>query len=306
MLLGLWECGQGEVLGCSPCILPHGSHPFLLQVSGAVLVSGLVQLALGVSGVCGWAARRCGPMVLAPSLSIIGLSTYKEAAFFCSTNWGVALLYVSLRATLVCSPFPAGTEVGPPHGAWHMFGAPSLLPVLGQQHLPWPLGPHPLCRWGAAGLGAAIHLRPGPLSPVPSPSTTGEWGWPLLTPRVLAVGIAMAINCSMNSVGCYVLCGRLLRAPRLPPYACNRGLCTEGLGSLLAGLLGTPGGTATSIANACATGLTQVCLGWGGGRSLLPLPRCWAGPSWVTLTLSPQAGCLWTSSSSLCSWYLSS
>uniref|UniRef100_A0A8C8E624 Solute carrier family 23 member 3 n=1 Tax=Otus sunia TaxID=257818 RepID=A0A8C8E624_9STRI len=253
MLLGLWECGQGEVLGCSPCILPHGSHPFLLQVSGAVLVSGLVQLALGVSGVCGWAARRCGPMVLAPSLSIIGLSTYKEAAFFCSTNWGVALLYVSLRATLVCSPFAVGTEVGPPHGAWHMFGAPSLT-------------------WGPAVCPSAPgpRLRGAPwrlLSPVPSPTATGEWGWPLLTPRVLAVGIAMAINCSMNSVGCYVLCGRLLRAPRLPPYACNRGLCMEGLGSLLAGLLGTPGGTATSIANACATGLTQVCLGWGGGRS---------------------------------------
>lgn len=77
------------------------------------------------------------------------------------------------------------------------------------------------------------------------------------------MGIAMAIGCSMNSVGCYVLCGRLLRAPRLPPDACNRGLCTEGLGSLLAGLLGTPGGTAASIANACTTGLTQVCLGWG-------------------------------------------
>lgn len=72
----------------------------------------------------------------------------------------------------------------------------------------------------------------------------------------------MAICCSMNSVGCYLLCARQLRAPRLPSHACNRGLCMEGLGSLLAGLLGTPGGTAASIANACTIGLTQV----GGGR----------------------------------------
>lgn len=114
-----------------------------------------------------------------------------------------------------------------------------------------------------AGLGAAICPQQGPLSPIPSHSTAGEWGWPLLTPRALAVGIAMAIGCSMNSVGCYVLCGRLLQAPQLAPHACNRGLCTEGLGSLLAGLLGTPGGTAASIANACATGLTQVHPGWG-------------------------------------------
>ncbi|XP_067155280.1 solute carrier family 23 member 3 isoform X7 [Apteryx mantelli] len=86
----------------------------------------------------------------------------------------------------------------------------------------------------------------------------GEEGWPLLTPRALAVGIAMAIGSSINSVGCYVLCGRLLRAPRLPPHACNRGLCTEALGSLLAGLLGAAGGTASSIANACASSLTQA------------------------------------------------
>lgn len=103
------------------------------------------------------------------------------------------------------------------------------------------------------------------------------------------MGIAMAIGCSMNSVGCYVLCGRLLRAPRLPPDACNRGLCTEGLGSLLAGLLGTPGGTAASIANACTTGLTQVCPGWGeAGRQ--GMERQWSrrcgGPVAPRLSLS--------------------
>lgn len=90
-------------------------------------------------------------------------------------------------------------------------------------------------------------------------SAAGEW--PLLTPRALAVGIAMAFGCSINSVGCYVLCGRLPRAPQPPSHTCNRGLCIEGLGSLLAGLLGSAGGTAASIANACAGGLTQVQLG---------------------------------------------
>lgn len=118
---------------------------------------------------------------------------------------------------------------------------------------------------GAAGLSADIHVWSGFLSPVPFPSAAGAWRWPLLTPRALAVGIAMAIGCSMNSVGCYVLCGRLLRVPRLLPDACNRGLCMEGLGSLLAGLLGAAGGTASSIANTCATGFTQVCRSRGNG-----------------------------------------
>ncbi|CAN0146450.1 unnamed protein product [Bubo scandiacus] len=257
----------------SPCPAPHctaaGSRAASLQeVSGAVLVSGLVQLALGVSGVCGWAARRCGPMVLAPSLSIIGLSTYKEAAFFCSTNWGVALLLMLLAVTFSqhlgsCRlPFCTWPQA---RGGSMELSVPTLrtfsvlLPfagvcivcaVLSYLHIPWES-----LDLAMAQLSWANNTFHGPWVRIPY---AGEWGWPLLTPRVLAVGIAMAINCSMNSVGCYVLCGRLLRAPRLPPYACNRGLCTEGLGSLLAGLLGTPGGTATSIANACATGLTQA------------------------------------------------
>ncbi|XP_064926830.1 uncharacterized protein LOC102085728 isoform X6 [Columba livia] len=122
--------------------------------------------------------------------------------------------------------------------------------VLSHLHVPWEsLDP------ATAQLSWANSTSNAPWLHIPY---AGEWGWPLLTTRALAAGIAMAISCSMNSVGCYVLCGKLLRAPRLPPHACNRGLCMEGLGSLLAGLLGTPGGTAASIANTCAAGLTQM------------------------------------------------
>uniref|UniRef100_A0A8U7MR13 Solute carrier family 23 member 3 n=1 Tax=Corvus moneduloides TaxID=1196302 RepID=A0A8U7MR13_CORMO len=264
----------------STCLVPHcrdtGSWAdSLREVSGAVLVSGLIQLVLGVSGVCGWAARHCGPMVLAPSLSIIGLSAYKEAAFFCSTNWGVALLLMLLAVTFSqhlrsCRlPFCAW-----PH-AWEgsressvptlrMFsvlfpfaGVCIVCAILSYFHIPWEsLDP------AMAQLSWANSTFNAPWIHIPY---AGEWRWPLLTPRALAVGIAMAIGCSMNSMGCYVLCGRLLRVPQLPPHACNRGLCMEGLGSLLAGLLGTLGGTASSIANTCATGLTQVCQGGGNG-----------------------------------------
>ncbi|NXT41987.1 S23A3 protein, partial [Pelecanoides urinatrix] len=257
----------------STCPAPHcavaGSWTTSLrEVSGAVLISGLVQLALGVSGMCGWAARHCGPMVLAPSFSIIGLSAYKEAAFFCSTNWGVALLLMLLAVTFsqhlgscrlpFCAwPQARGGSTEPFVPTLRTFSV--LLPfagvcivcaILSHLHIPWES-----LDLAMAQLSWSNSTFHAPWLRIPY---AGEWGWPLLTPRALAVGIAMAISCSMNSVGCYVLCGRLLQAPRLPSHACNRGLCTEGLGSLLAGLLGTPGGTAASIANACATGLTQA------------------------------------------------
>ncbi|XP_030133198.4 solute carrier family 23 member 3 isoform X1 [Taeniopygia guttata] len=255
------------------CLVPHcrdtGSWADSLQeVSGAVLISGLIQLVLGVSGVCGWAVRHCGPMVLAPSLSIIGLSTYKEAAFFCSTNWGVALLLMLLAVTfsqhlqscrLPCCAWPHAWEGSTEYSVPTLRTFSVLLPfagvcivcaILSYFHIPWES-----LDVTVAQLSWANSTSNAPWIHIPY---AGAWRWPLLTPRALAVGIAMAIGCSMSSVGCYVLCGRLLRVPRLPPDACNRGLCMEGLGSLLAGLLGTAGGTASSIANTCATGFTQA------------------------------------------------
>ncbi|NXK53860.1 S23A3 protein, partial [Chauna torquata] len=259
--------GTAVAIACPAphCTITGSRAASLREVSGAVVVSGLVQLALGVSGVCGWAARHCGPMVLAPSLSIIGLSAYKEAALFCSANWGVALLLMLLTIVFsqhlgscrlpVCAwPSAPGASMEPSVPTLRTLSV--LLPfavvcvicaILRHLHVPWD------------SLDLATAQFPWANSTFHPPwlqmPYAGEW--PLLTPRALAVGIAMAIGCSVNSVGCYVLCGRLLRAPRPPPHAYNRGLCAEGLGSLLAGLLGTAGGTAASIANTCVGGLTQ-------------------------------------------------
>lgn len=105
--------------------------------------------------------------------------------------------------------------------------------------------------------GGCFRLESGPkVAPSPSPA---EWDWPLLTPRALAAGISMALAASTSSLGCYALCGQLLRLPSPPPHACSRGLSLEGLGSVLAGLLGSPMGTASSFPNVGTVGLLQVC-----------------------------------------------
>ncbi len=43
-----------------------------------------------------------------------------------------------------------------------------------------------------------------------------------------------------------------------PAHACNRGLCMDGLGSVLSGLMGAPVGLCSSVPNACVIGLSQV------------------------------------------------
>ncbi|ELK30532.1 Solute carrier family 23 member 3 [Myotis davidii] len=188
-----------------------------LQVSGAVVVSGLLQGMLGLLGAPGHLFLHCGPLVLAPSLVVAGLCAYREVALFCSGHWGLALLYVLVPVACVwIISALLGLSVIP-------------LELSAPTEAPWFWLPHPT-----------------------------EWVWPLLTPRALAAGISMALATSISSLGCYALCGWLLHLPCPPPHACSRGLSLEGLGSVLAGMLGSPLGTASSFPNVGTVSLIQA------------------------------------------------
>ncbi|KAM3851177.1 solute carrier family 23 member 3 [Vipera latastei] len=237
------------------------------ELSGAVLVSGLIQMLFGVSGACGWIAHHCGPMVLAPSLSVIGLSAYKPAALLCSENWIVAVLLVLL--CVLISQHLASCRL--PHCQWSQtkrnsitFGGPALhmfsvlLPfssiwvicgILRPVAIPWD-HLHP----STQHLNFSNSTLQSPWLKIPYP---GEQGWPVLSTHAIAIGAAMGVTASINSIGCYLLCSKALKNPPPLRHSCNRGLCAEGLGSLLSAVLGSMSGTASSMSNACASSLTQ-------------------------------------------------
>ncbi|XP_059962857.1 solute carrier family 23 member 3 isoform X3 [Mesoplodon densirostris] len=81
----------------------------LREVSGAVVVSGLLQVMLGLFGGPGHLFPHCGPLVLAPSLVVAGLSAHREVALFCSAHWGLA----SLTWAPACYRLTPGGELQP-------------------------------------------------------------------------------------------------------------------------------------------------------------------------------------------------
>lgn len=81
---------------------------------------------------------------------------------------------------------------------------------------------------------------------------------PLLSVKSIAAGVAGGLSSSISSPAVYVVAARLLKAPVPPAHACNRGLCVDGLGSVLSGLMGAPVGLCSSVPNACVIGLSQV------------------------------------------------
>ncbi|XP_004638299.1 solute carrier family 23 member 3 isoform X1 [Octodon degus] len=229
----------------------------LREVSGAVVVSGLLQGMLGLLGGPGRVFAHCGPLVLAPSLFVAGLSAHREVAQFCSAHWGLAILFFLLM--VICSQHLGSCQIPP--CPWRSSSASSahihtpafrllsvLIPVACVWIIAVPLGLSVVPLQLSATTEAPWFWLPHP----------GEWDWPLLTPRALAAGLSMALAASTSSLGCYALCGQLLHWPPPPPHACNRGLSLEGLGSVLAGLLGSPLGTASSFPNVGTVSLFQA------------------------------------------------
>ncbi|XP_043929644.1 solute carrier family 23 member 3 [Protopterus annectens] len=240
----------------------------LTQVNGAILVGGILQIILGISGIYGIISQHCGPMVLAPLLTITGLSTYLTASYFSSANWGLSALIVLLIAFL--SQYLQSCYV--PVWRWRKsegFTVSAYCPAFRIFSVLLPV----LAIWSICVIleknDVSVELLPEKMEPlwrnfstfkkpwikVPYP---GEWGWPILNSRSLCVGIGMAVTATVNTLGCYMICARVLHSKPPPRSAYNRGICMEGLGSIISGILGSVYGTAASIPNACTHGLTQA------------------------------------------------
>lgn len=51
----------------------------------------MFEIVLGMSGLIGVLLRYIGPLAIAPTISLVGLSLFTAAAEFASKNWYIAL-----------------------------------------------------------------------------------------------------------------------------------------------------------------------------------------------------------------------
>ncbi len=70
--------------------------------------------------------------------------------------------------------------------------------------------------------------------------------------------MAGVLASAIESIGDYYACARLSGAPPPPTHAINRGIGTEGLGCIIAGIFGTGNGTTSYSENIGAIGVTKV------------------------------------------------
>ncbi|XP_030642518.1 solute carrier family 23 member 3 [Chanos chanos] len=270
----------------------------LRELQGMVVVAGLVQLAVGLTGIGGAVQRGFGPMVIAPVLCMLGFSVYREAAILCSYHWGFAMLTVVL---LVFFSQHLRSCVIPACLRLPVYPVCRMLSVLLSVSLVWGLCAS-LEHWGHIYFYPLYELHPGMKVSNTTPTLVlndtnviapSAWfsfplsgsGLPLLSGPAIAAGVAAALSVSISSQCVYMLTARLLDSPPPPAAATNRGLCAEGLGSVLAGLMGAPVGVCSSVANACSLGLSQC-----GSRSTVQV----AGALLLIVGVSPKLAHLLT------------
>ncbi|XP_045432266.1 solute carrier family 23 member 1 isoform X3 [Pipistrellus kuhlii] len=85
-----------------------------------------------------------------------------------------------------------------------------------------------------------------------------QWGLPTVTAAAVLGMFSATLAGIIESIGDYYACARLAGAPPPPVHAINRGIFTEGICCIIAGLLGTGNGSTSSSPNIGVLGITKV------------------------------------------------
>ncbi|KAL0968644.1 hypothetical protein UPYG_G00269570 [Umbra pygmaea] len=239
------------------------------EIQGAILVSSMLQLVLGLSGLVGLVLKFIGPLAIAPTINLIGLSLFIEAGKKSGAHWGIAALTVGL--ILLFSQYLSKVQV----------------PLLAYKGKKWKVFQYPLFKLFSALFGMcgawlvcflltifkALPSEPGqygytartdvnmdaitsaPWFHIPYP---GQWGLPTVSLSSVLGMTAGILASTVESIGDYYACARLSGAPPPPTHAVNRGIAVEGVGCILAALWGSGNGTTSYSQNIAALGITKV------------------------------------------------
>uniref|UniRef100_A0A8C6TVR0 Solute carrier family 23 member 2 n=1 Tax=Neogobius melanostomus TaxID=47308 RepID=A0A8C6TVR0_9GOBI len=91
--------------------LVNTSSPVFIDLQGSIMVASVLQIVVGFSGLIGFLMRFIGPLTIAPTVSVIGLSLYDVTGDEAGSHWGIsaltAVLIVLFSQYLCRVPLPA-------------------------------------------------------------------------------------------------------------------------------------------------------------------------------------------------------
>lgn len=217
----------------------------LLFLQGAVIAAALTEVVVGYLGIVGRIRRYLSPVVIAPTIALIGLSLFNAPQVTTATqDWWLLGLTVGL--VLLFSQYLDSNRL------FRLF--PVLLGVVSA----WVVAAV-LSVAGIYGPGSPGYVDLGAVASAPAlvPIYPLQWGVPRFE-LAFAVGMAAGVAASIvESVGDYHAVARLSGMGAPSEKRITHGIGMEGLMNVFSGLMGTSGSTSYSE-NVGAIGLTGV------------------------------------------------
>ncbi|NWZ24775.1 S23A1 protein, partial [Asarcornis scutulata] len=273
LALEKWRCPPEEQIYGNWTLPLNTSHiwqPRMREIQGAIVVSSLVEVVIGLLGLPGALLSYIGPLTVTPTVALIGLSVFQAAGERAGSHWGIAVLSIVL--IVLFAQYLRNITIRLPGYRWgrgfvllrvQIF---KMFPIILAIMVVWLLC-YLLTRTGVFpsspeeyGYKARTDARGEILSVapwfrVPYPC---QWGLPTVTSAAVLGMFSATLAGIIESIGDYYSCARLAGAPAPPVHAINRGIFTEGISCIIAGLLGTGNGSTSSSPNIGVLGITKV------------------------------------------------
>ncbi len=216
------------------------------HIQGSVILGSVVEITLGATGLVGRLLRFVGPVTIAPTIALIGLSLFKFGAPVAGTHPGTGALTIAL--IILFSQYLRHR-----HQFFAMF--PILLAIVAAWGVAATLTAIGYFEPGHPAHVATTHISNAPWFRLPMPL---QWGMPVFGVAAFVGMLAGYIASIVESIGDYYACARLSGAETPTAKTINRGITFEGVGCLIAGIFGTGNGTTSYSENIGAIGLTRV------------------------------------------------
>jgi len=222
------------------------------EISGAIMIASVVEIFLGYTGIMGQVRKIISPIVIGPTIAMIGLALFGIGAPWMAGNWVISL--ITLGALILYSQvFSLKSKVF------------LLFPVLLAIVTGW-LASLIGTVTGLIPAGNPAYLQPGLVGAADwisfKPMIPFKWGVPDFSSSTLWAGVfgmlAGYLASMIESIGDYYACARISEAPVPTGRMISRGLGAEGLGCFVAGIMQTCNGTTTYSENIGSIGLTRV------------------------------------------------
>jgi nucleobase transporter 1/2 len=231
-----------------------GWQVMIQQVAIAIMVASLFEIILGYTGLMGYIKRAISPVVIAPTITMIGISLFALGIPAMSTNWGISIITIAClilfsqvfaRFSRVFLLFPVLLAI---LAGWIASLIGSATGLISAENAAYMLGE----RLGAIRAAPWFTIR----HMIPF-----KFGFPDFGSIFIAGAFGMLagyLASMIESIGDYYSCSRISGGPVPTERMISRGLGAEGIGCLIAGLFQSVAATTSYSENIGAIGLTRV------------------------------------------------